>query len=169
MPVDPQPHRRTVLRGAAWTAPAIVLATAAPATAASGDAQVTTTVTPTNDAGGTLRVSMRFDSAGPASTGPTTVYVTCLPTPGTVEPTEPTSVSSGWLAGPVTATDTGDGQVFSFTSADGIRGIPGGVAATFLFFDVVVTPHPVLGSAGSITTQTVTTTGTVADGGAPWT
>ena len=168
MTAEPLPHRRAILRGAAWTAPAIVLATAAPATAASGDAQVTTTVTPTRDAGSTLRVSMRFDSAGPDSTGLTTVYVTCRPTAGSVEPTEPTSVSSGWTAGPVAPTDPSGGQVFSFTSPDGIRGIPGGVAATFLFFDVVVTPAPVVGSSGGITTHTVTAPGTVAVGAAPW-
>lgn len=171
MPINPQSHRRTVLRGAAWTAPAIVLATAAPAAAMSGgEARVTTRITPTmDDAGHNLRVSMQFDNSAPGSTGVTTIYVTCLPNPGSgvVDPTPPTGVSTGWVAG--TPTPTGNGQVFPFTSAEGIRGIPGGVAATFLFFEVKVGPDSVFGSSGSISTTSQSESGTIADGFAPWT
>ncbi|MGA8847738.1 MAG: hypothetical protein WB471_14080 [Nocardioides sp.] len=164
-----QPHRRAVLRGAAWTAPAIVLATAAPATAASGGAQVTTRISPTtDDPGHNLHIAIQFDNSGPGSTGRTTVHVTCLPTTGVVDPTPPSAVSSGWVAGKPTPTDLGNGQIFPFTSADGIRGIPSGVAATFLFFDVKVGPDSVLQSAGTITTSAVPTSGTVVDGVGAW-
>lgn len=170
MTIDPRPHRRTVLRGAAWTAPAIVLATAAPAAAMSGgEARVTTRITPTmDDAGRTLRVSMQFDNSAPGSTGVTTIFVTCLPTAGVVDSTPPTGVSTGWVAGTPVATDVGNGQVFPFTSATGIRGIPVGVAATFLFFDVKVGPDSVLQSSGTISTTSESEFGTIADGFAPW-
>lgn len=165
-----RPDRRTLLKGAAWSAPAIVVATAAPAMAASGPAMVTTRITPTmDDAGHNLFVSMQFDNVNTGGTGLTTIFVSLLPATGVVDPIPPTGVSNGWVAGPSTPTSVGNGRVFPFTSATGIPGAPpNGVAAAFLFFSVKVGPDSVLRSAGSIRTTSTTENGQILDGSSAW-
>lgn len=179
--VDPSstPSRRSVVRGAAWSAPVIVLATAAPAVAASGPASVVTTVPPTSDnSATTLPVTINFTNSNTGSTGLTTVTVRFqvagfLTIPeGSVTDAAPTGVTPGWVPG--VPTGTGTNRVFTFTkAAPGIAGTATGTATpvtTTLSFTVGITRQAVTGlSAGSISVTTTAASGTVANGNGAWT
>ena len=174
-PVDPArtplPSRRTVIGGAAWAAPAIVVAAAAPAFAASGPASVTTTVRPASDANGRLPITIDFLNRNTGSTRLTTVIVTLTPTPlfGSVTPGSAVDVTGGWTflgSGNSTTAPT-----FSFSKSTGIDGAATstGTATTTLSFAVTVVPNQLGQSAGTIDVIVSPGNGSVASGDGLWT
>lgn len=136
------PNRRTVLKGAAWSAPLIVVATAAPSYAASG---TVTTVIVANRPGAntTVNVSVLFTKTANGSTGTLTVDVTltALAATGTLN-NGPTAVNGGTLVG-LQGTGTDQSRTYRFTVPN-ING-SAGATATLTF---------------SFTTSASTTTGT---------
>lgn len=147
--------RRTVLRGAAWSAPAIVIATAAPAYAASGAASITQTVSGVVDSG-TLVMTTTVDFLN-SNTGATTatVVVRLGASAGQVSGAAPGAVSPGWAF--VSSTPAGSAAIRWYTFSGTIPGAtdasgPSSVAASVLSFTVPVEaanlPGPV--SAGTI-------------------
>ncbi|MGA8848185.1 MAG: hypothetical protein WB471_16340 [Nocardioides sp.] len=67
--------RRAVLRAGAWTAPVVVLATAAPAVAASGPADISVTVPTTTDDNGTMPITIIFENKNIRTSGPIQLFV----------------------------------------------------------------------------------------------
>lgn len=156
--------RRTVLKGAAWTAPAIVLATAAPAFAASGAASITQTVSGVVD-NGTLLMTTTVNFLN-TNTGATTagVVVRLGATAGGVSGAVPTAVSDGWsfvgatpegsaairwysFSGTIPGATSASGasstraSVLSFTVAVEAANLPGTVSAGSIWSTVTV-PEP---------------------------
>lgn len=162
--------RRRVIKGAAWAAPVIVMASAAPAFAASGPASVSTTVLPATDSGGRLPVTINFLNRNTESTGLTTVIVTFTPTPGfgSVTKDEAFEVTPGWNylgSGNSTTAPT-----FSFSRAAGIDGAASstGTATTTLSFEVGVVGNALGQSAGTISVSIIPTRGNTAGGSGAW-
>ena len=158
----PSTSRRRILHGAAWTAPAIVLATAAPAFAASGRANVTSFVLPTADVDGKLPVTIQFRNRNTGSTGQTNVFVRFTPNPasGTVQPDSATDVTNGWRS--IGSSSDPTKPNFTFVSATGIPGAstPDGIAESSFSFVVTVLPATPSGvSAGTITVAATLTEG----------
>lgn len=157
----PSTSRRRLLHGAAWTAPAIVLATAAPSFAASGRANVTATVTPTADADGKLPVTIEFRNRNTGSTGQANVFVRFTPNPasGTVEPNSATEVTNGWTS--IGSSSDPSRPNFTFVSPTGIPGAstPDGIAESSFSFVVTVNP-----GAGELSAGTITVSATFVDG-----
>lgn len=159
-----QLSRRRVLKGAAWSAPAIVLATAAPAIAASGPASVTTLAFASRE-GNVLDVVLTFVNQNTGSTGLTTVAVffeSTVPAEQIV-PHNPT-IDTDASTLPWTFTGTGGTspeRSFSFSlPAPGIPGAPtatGPGPAQTLAFSILVPVDLVVGvSFGTIRTLNVT-------------
>lgn len=134
--------RRTVLKGAAWGAPAIVVVSAAPAMAASGPAVVTTAISG-SVTGTTLSVSVVLTNANTIASGLTNVTVTVTPTAVTGGSITGTNASvagtstAGWTGGTGTA-GTGGARSFAFSNATGVPGAatPTGTASSTLNFTV---------------------------------
>ena len=114
--------RRRVVAGAAWAAPAIVVASSAPAWAGStGDPNVTAFVEPTADANNALPVTISFQNSGTGDTGLliidvffTTNLAAVNGTLSDAAPTlDPTSVSAGWAYDSVRGTI--QRRIFTFT------------------------------------------------------
>lgn len=149
--------RRRILTGAAWTAPAIVVASATPSYAGSppGDPNVTAIVQPTADADNTLPVTIRFQNSGPGSTGLLVVDVflttNLAQVNGTLSTADPTSVSQGWqFQG---ATGSVQRRILTFANALGIPGTTDPLSPTMsvLSFNYTVVPSPTTGqSSGDI-------------------
>lgn len=157
----PGSTRRHVLKGAAWSAPAIVLATAAPSYAASGRANVTTIVLPTADADGKLPVTLEFRNRNTESTGRTNVFVRFTPYPasGMVEPNSAVEVTNGWTS--IGSSPDPTMPNFTFVSATGIPGAstPDGIAVSSFSFEVTVLP-----GAGGLSAGTITVAATLGQG-----
>ncbi|WP_323793744.1 hypothetical protein [Nocardioides sp.] len=166
----PGTSRRRVLKGAAWTAPAIVLATAAPTYAASGRAAVTTLVLPATHTHGVLSVTIDFINRNTESTGLTTAIVTCSPTPGsgTVVRNSATRVTNGWQF--IGSGNSTTAPTFSFSRDQGIDGAPtaDSTATTRLHFRLEVLPNEVGQSAGTISVQTIRARGDATGGSGTW-
>lgn len=159
--------RRSVVKGAAWTAPVIVVASAAPAMAASGPAAVTTTVA-TAQSGSNLDVSLSFVNANMGATSnPTTLAVRFSPTAGTVDPAAPINiVTTGAAWSYVSSTVVGTVVTFNFTST-GIPGAttPTGTSTCTLAFKIKVNGGT---SAGAINVTANTASGAVLPGTGTW-
>lgn len=158
--VDHRVSRRTVTRGAAWSAPVIVLATAAPVMAASGPVTVTT-LPPTATRGqlDSVFTTIRFLNSSAEPT-PATVAVTLTPTPdvgGTVTDERPRNISTGWS--PLTGTPTGTETARTFTFVGTVLGAsaPDQPRETVLTFAARVVPVGGVVSTGTITVDPVVT------------
>lgn len=156
-------NRRAVLKGAAWTAPAIVLATAAPAFAASGAASITQAVSGVVDDDTLLMTTtVRYVNANTGAT-PATAIVRLSASAGRVATGDPTSVGPGWAF--VGVTPVGSAAIREYTFAGTIAGAdsPSTSDQTDLVFTVLVETASVAElSAGTIrTTTTVNAPATV--------
>jgi hypothetical protein len=159
MPEHHEISRRRVVTGAAWAAPVIVVASAAPAVAGSATPpNVTTVVEPAVHSGTTLPVTVRFQNSGTQSTGVTVIDVffttNLAAASGEVSDAAPvideTASSAGWTYDAVRGTV--QRRIFTFTRALGIEGATGPTPAeTVLAFSITVVPaEPLDTSAGSI-------------------
>lgn len=169
-----RPHRRALIKGAAWTAPAIVLATAAPATAASGAADVITTIPPTMDTyngpgeDGTLPVLINFTNTNTGSTGSVSITVTFLGVIAGVTADRPTDVSPGWsFVSPAEGNQFN--RRFTFMNPVGIAGAgtPTGTAESSLAF-TIRTVTATTTSNGAITTTATAASGQIRPGSGSW-
>ncbi|WP_323792623.1 hypothetical protein [Nocardioides sp.] len=123
MPESPSASsRRSVLKGAAWTAPAIVLASAAPAFAASGAASITQTVVGVLDRPN-LKMTTTVDYNN-LNTGATTAtaIVTLRSSAGQIATGDPSFVSDGWTFSGVTPAGSAFIREYTFNGA--IPGAP---------------------------------------------
>lgn len=140
-----QPHRRSVLKGAAWAAPAIVVATAAPALAASADALVTINIPTTANNGTNLPVQVTFTNVNTRSTGQTDLAIVFTPGvgQGSVDADAPafTTNDAGWTNQGNTLNTLTGARTFNFRSTTGIPGAATvtGTAVSTLVFQVKVT------------------------------
>ena len=109
------PNRRTVLKGAAWTAPAIVVATAAPAFAASQIRPAVTSTTTSSRSGSNVTVSSTFTNAAAIATTGLIVTYEITPLAGSTVSGPVDSITGGWTA----STPTFNGAVMTvvFTKA----------------------------------------------------
>lgn len=166
----PGSTRRHVLKGAAWSAPAIVLATAAPSFAASGRAAVTTLVLPATHTHGELSVTIDFVNRNTGSTGLTTTIVTFTPAPGfgSVVPDSATRVTNDWRF--IGSGNSTTAPTFSFSRTQGIDGAPTATttATTRLYFRLRVEPNAAGQSAGTISTMTIVREGDTTAGRGSW-
>ena len=159
--------------GAAWTAPAIVIASAAPAAALSGPANVVTVISPPTRNGPNLTVNLQFTNRNTGSTGLMTCAVYFDPTIGTVQATAPTInalSTAGW-------TYNGTGGISperSFSFSRPAPGIPGAATATGtgppITLNITVKVDPVQGaaSAGTIRTLNVVSSGNMTAANSAW-
>ncbi len=119
------PHRRSVLKGAAWTTPAIVLATAAPAMAASGPASVAQSAVGVVDRPNLkMTTTVSFSNANTGA-APATVEVRVAASAGGISADDPTGVTGGWSF--TGATPVGSAAIRTFTF---MGTIPGAATAT---------------------------------------
>jgi hypothetical protein len=115
--------RRRVLAGAAWSAPVILLATAVPARAASGDAVLVTNsfgaLVTAGEPNNLLRVSIQAvqETAGFADDGPLTFTVTISDLEVTGDVNALTTIASPWT---ITPSHSGSSWVFVVSYAGGI-------------------------------------------------
>jgi hypothetical protein len=117
--------RRTALKGGAWAAPVIVVASAAPAWALSTPISgpiVTTSVGPTNDNATSMPVSITFSNAYNTAVGAMSVTVQLSFNPASgrgVNPSAaPTGVTTGWVH--TGSTGSNQNRFITFTNAGGI-------------------------------------------------
>jgi hypothetical protein len=125
MTQDTSTSRRTLVMGAAWTAPAIVLASAAPAMALSTPVSgpiVSTSVEPTTDNGATMPVSVTFSNPYNTAIGAISVTVQLSFNPASgrgVNPSaSPSIVTAGWVH--TGSAGSNQNRSISFTNASGI-------------------------------------------------
>ncbi len=161
--------RRKILKGAAWTAPVVVMASAAPAFAASGPAALTTRIE-AYDGGGKLTVIPTITNANTGAAGHTTLAITATPTVGTISDADPVLLSSG--AGFVFVSRTagpGPARNYLFETAN-VPGAssPTGTAPVAFAFEVPVT-GPANQSSGTITAVPTPTNGNGTPGSGTWT
>ncbi len=164
---DAGTSRRRVIKGAVWTAPAIVIATAAPAFAASGPAAVTTTVRPATHSDTKLPITIDFLNRNTGATGLTNVFVKFTPTAGTVTKSSVADVAPGWTFNG--SSNDAAAPTLAFSHATGIAGAPtaSGTATTTLSFTATVVP--VAGqSAGTIAVSVSPSTGSITGGNGGW-
>jgi hypothetical protein len=150
----PGSSRRTVLKGAAWTAPVVVLATAAPAAAVSGSANVAQTASGSVDQPAELlTTSIDFVNSNTGSTT-ASIVVRLSASAGQMGAADPISVSAGWVF--VSATPVGNAAIREYTFSGTIPGASDATStqASFLRFEVPVEPADSLPSAGSIRATT---------------
>lgn len=149
--------RRRVLSTAgtaAWTAPVIVAATAAPAVASSGSL-VSTTDVQGSRAGGMLTVSATFTNQSPVPTSAMNVQVVLDAIQGTIQSADPASVTGGFSF--MSRSGNSGGRTYVFTKdAPQLSGsaTPGTATAT-LTFEVPATPDAI---PGGLSTGTITAT-----------
>ena len=164
--------RRNVLKGAAWTAPVVVMATAAPAYAVSGEAALTTVVesayNEVRDEVNVLTVITKVTNANTGAPGLTTLVFTLQPTGGTIVDADATVLNVG--AGFVFATKAPAGVGgfrYTFTNSTFVGAADAASTEEKSFAFTV----PVTGlSAGGINVTTTPTNGTAAPGvGRAWT
>ncbi len=130
--------RRTVLKGAAWTAPAIVLATAAPAVALSGAANITQSASGVLDRPSlTMRTTIAYVNANTGATTATTTVV-LRSSAGQIGAGDPTAVSAGWAF--VSVTPVGSAGIRTYTFSGVIPGAPSATStqSSSLAFTVAV-------------------------------
>lgn len=168
---QPSVSRRKIVTNAAWAAPAIVVATAAPAMALSGRANVALTMTATRS-GNLLTVNLSGINRNTENTGLTTTVVYVNPEVGDVPAQTATINSMGSSPGWRTDASTGGPtrRAFGFTRDNGYDGAPTstGTATTSLSFTITVTPAAGLLSSGTLDTLTVRQRGDVTDTDSLW-
>ncbi|WP_139977447.1 hypothetical protein [Nocardioides litoris] len=156
--------RRTVLKGAAWAAPAIVVATAAPAMAASGPALVVTTINAVRPSSNTtVNVTVSFSNSNTGGTGNTYTDVTVSQPTGNTSATPTNVMGTNWSFESVQGTPTNQLKVWRFRNTEGIPGVatatsPPGVTSSFSF--AFSTNNSSV--AGTVSAATTPTSGTVA-------
>jgi hypothetical protein len=171
-----QISRRRVVAGAAWGAPAIVVASAVPAMALSGPANVLITIPPTADSGGTLTVEAEFVNRNTGATGLITTAFFFTPTTGlgSVPAQTPTINSTGTTPGWTFTGQNNDSSDKSFSFSRAAPGIPGAPDATstsdpvMLSFTITVTPGALDTSAGQIRTLSVVQSGSAPQANSLW-
>ncbi len=156
--------RRNVLKGAAWSAPVVVMASAAPAYAVSGEAALTTVIEQASnevrDGDDVLTVITRVTNLNTGSPGLVTLVFTVQPTGGTIESADPTvlNVGAGFVFVSKEAVGAG-GYSYTFTNSTFV-GASDATATEPKTFAFTV---PVTGlSAGGINVVTTPTNGTAA-------
>lgn len=165
--------RRTVVRSlahAAWAAPVIVAASAAPAFAVSGPAAVTTTVSGSRtDAVLTIAITLTNSNTGPA--GVTTLVVTATPLPATgstISSSDPVITNAdGWVF--TTRSGNSGGRTYNFSNPN-VPGAPTstGTAQSTLIFTVPVGAGLAAPSSGTITAVPTVANGTSSGGAGAW-
>jgi hypothetical protein len=168
--------RRRVVAGAAWTAPAIVVASAVPAYALSGPANVLITFGPTSRTGDQLSVDMEWVNRNTEPTGLMTTAVYFTPTIGfgTIPKLDPVidagASTPGWTF--VGSNNNEADRSFSFTrAAPGIPGAPDALGVSdpvVLSFTITVTPNVATLSAGQIRTLSVVSSGSMGQANSAW-
>jgi hypothetical protein len=151
--VPPGISRRRIVKGAAWTAPVIVMASAAPAIAASPPVVTTTGIAGTGGLSTTETVNMTFNNAGGAASV-LSATVTVTPTAvvgGSLTVPTSTTLATNWTN--TTPTSSGTGFTTTFTRNDGIAVSPGTRTLSFQFTKST-------GGNGNIAVSNVTTTPT---------
>ncbi len=172
-PDAPGISRRAVVRTAghaAWMAPAIVAASAAPSFAASGPAAISTTVTGSRSEG-MLTVTVTLTNANTGAAGPTalSVGVTPLPNGGTVLSADPTMVSAdGWSFDSRSGNSGGRTYFFSRPDVAGAA-TSTGTASTTLVFAVPVVESIAMISTGRLVATPIVTNGAATSGASTWT
>lgn len=146
--------RRGVLRAGAWSAPVIVLATAAPAFAASGEAAITAVVMDTTDDDGTMPVRIVFTNSNTRPSGAIQLFVEfalsqVVPVRSIASQT-PTEISPGWVYTGTGGTDTV--RTFGLRLESGIPGAPtsSSTSTSVLDFKIVVAGPTASPSSGTI-------------------
>ncbi|WP_323791930.1 hypothetical protein [Nocardioides sp.] len=157
----PGASRRKVLKGAAWTAPVVVMASAAPAFAVSGPAALTTIIeeayNEVRDEVTVLTVITEVTNANTGSPGAVTTVFTVLPTGGTITDADPTvlNLGAGFVFVSKAAAGVG-GYSYTFTNGN----FPGAPDATSTISRAFAFAVPVTGlSAGGVNVVTTPTTG----------